>query len=295
MPTSSHPSDIVRGPAVAVEVVHDGIPVRFARLQAVRADVVKEVRTDAGGRALLTDLVPGRWSLVARDSRRTTCSAAASVVVAATGTTTATLSLVTATGGLLVELPDLAGTAASRVAVSVTDREGHRVIGTALGGLAHLRGLRPGRHTVVVGASLGRLGTIVHGVDVAAGALVACSAARPLGGVLSGRVIQGGAIQYAAVVALLDDTGTELERTRTDLDGRFVLGLGLPSSRGLTVAASSGPQTLHVTTAAVADVAVVSGTARDLGDLHLPVTGPGAVWASRRRAASGMRLPSTHV
>ena len=97
------------------------------------------------------------------------------------------------------------------------------------------------------------------------------------------------------MVALLDAEGTEIERTRTDADGCFLLGTGLRSSRDLTVVAASGPQTLHATSAAVADVVVLTGTYRDLGDLHLPTTGAGAVWASRTRAVAGMKLPSTRV
>ena len=42
-------------------------------------------------------------------------------------------------------------------------------------------------------------------------------------------------------------------------------------------------------------VVVLTGTYRDLGDLHLPATGAGAVWASRTRAVAGMKLPSTRV
>ncbi|WP_196301718.1 hypothetical protein, partial [Streptococcus pneumoniae] len=87
--------------------------------------------------------------------------------------------------------------------------------------------------------------------------------------------VQGGR-QYAAVVALLDPDGEEVERVRTDEHGRFVLGTGLVTTEGLTVVATSGPETLHVTRAAVADVTVRTGVRHDLGDIVLPVAGPRA-------------------
>lgn len=294
-----------RRAAVAVEVVRDGEPVFFGRVQAVPADAdhleadhgkVVEVRTDAYGRALLDQLAPGRWSLLARDSRRTMASEATLVEVADTGVVGATLSLDAPTSGeLVVDVRGADALPAEATTITVIHADGHRVVAPLLHGLAHVRGLRPGAHTVVVPPALGQLGTALPDVRVEAGALISCTVTVPVGGVVSGRVVQGGVIQYSAVVRLLDAVGTELERTRTDADGRFVLGVGLPSSRGLTVEATSGPQTLHVTSAALADVVVLADTHRDLGDVHLPVAGNSAVWASRTRAVAGMKLPSTRL
>lgn len=291
-----------RHAAVAVEIERDGVPARFARVQAVGPSAgssdpaVVEVRADADGRALFGDLASGRWSLVARDSRRTACSAATTIDVPDTGVVGASLHLdAAATGALVVDVRGADALPAETQLITVVEASGHQVTAPVSRGLALVRGLRPGLHTVVVPAAFGHLGTTLDNVEITSDRLLTCTAVVPAGGVVSGRVVQGGAVQYAAVVTLLDADGNELESTRTDPDGRFALGTGLRSSRGLTVEATSGPQSLHVTRTAVADVVVLAGTHRDLGDVHLPATGPGAVWASRTRAVAGMKLPSTRV
>jgi hypothetical protein len=284
-----------RRPAIAVEVVRDDVPVRFGRVSAVHLESGShvEARTDADGQALL-DLTPGRWSVVARDARRRTCSASASIEVGESGVTGLRLPLASPTAELLVTVSGADALPVTASHLTVLDAVGHPVTASLVDGLAHVRGLAAGPSRIVVPPSYGHLGVTVD-VDVDEGTLVSCTAVVPAGGLVAGRVLQGGAIQYAAVVALLDAEGTEIERTRTDADGCFLLGTGLCSSRGLTVVATSGPQTLHATSAAVADVVVLTGTYRDLGDLHLPATGAGAVWASRTRAVAGMKLPSTRV
>jgi hypothetical protein len=298
MTTTLHDLGYHSRAADAAVVERGGVPVRFARVQAVRGDggEVVDLRTDAEGRVALTRLEPGRWTLLARDARRTTCSGSRVVDVAHTRAVH-TLTLTGApTGELLVDVRDEADRPATSVAtVVVTDADGVPAIVALTHGAARVRGLRPGPHRVVVPASLGHRGTVLDEVAVLPGALVACVAHVRHGGLVEGRVVQSGAPQYAAPVVLLDADGTELERTRTRADGRFLMGTGLPSSRGMTLVATSGPRTLHVTSAAVADVVVLSGTRRDVGDVHLPVAGPDAHWAGRTRAVAGMKLPSTRL
>lgn len=286
-----------RRPAIAAEVVRDGVRVRFGRLSALHLDSGShvEARTDADGQALLDLTAPGRWSVAARDARRRTCSPPTTIEVGERGVTGVRLELGSPAGELLVDVRGADGLPVTASHLTVVDAAGHPVTATLVDGLAHVRGLRAGPCRIEVPPSYGHLGTTVLDVLVDEGSLLSCTAVVPAGGLVAGRVLQGGAIQYAAVVALLDAEGTEIERTRTDADGCFLLGTGLRSSRDLTVVAASGPQTLHATSAAVADVVVLTGTYRDLGDLHLPTTGAGAVWASRTRAVAGMKLPSTRV
>jgi hypothetical protein len=135
-------------------------------------------------------------------------------------------------------------------------------------------------------------------LELEPGALGSVRAVVPVAATITGRVVQHGSRhdeQYAAVVTLLDEQGTELERVRTDEDGRFALGTGLGAAHGLTVVATTGPETMHVTRTAVADICVWAGVSHDLGDLVLPVAGRSAVWAARTPAVAAMRLPSTHV
>jgi hypothetical protein len=283
--------------ADTVLVSRAGRLVRFARVQAVRAgdDAVVELRGDADGVVPLAPLAPGRWSLLARDARRTTCSRPVTVEVGHDRTRHGLVLAEECTGHLVVSVRGTDSRPLAAATVSVADADGHRLDASVLDGVAHVRGMRTGVHRVVVAPGPGHLGAVVEGVETGPGTMVGCLTQVAPGGLVSGRVRQAGALQYGAVVRLLGDDGTLLERTRTDLDGRFTLGTGLRSSRGLTVEATGGPQSLHVTSVAVADVVVLTGTHRELGDLHLPVTGAGAVWATRTRTGAGMRGPSTRV
>lgn len=271
---------------------------RWARVSAVHADGERvEARADGRGEVVLAGLRAGTWTLVGHDPRRSRCSAATVLEISAGSDTTADLPTDLPTGRLLVSVRggDRRPVLVDRV--QVVDPTGRTVTAPLRDGLADVRDLRPGPLRVVVPASVGHLGGEVA-VELAPGALGHVEAVSAVGASVTGRVVQHAhahADQYAAVVALLDPDGAELERVRTDDHGRFALGTGLRSVAGLTVVATTGPETLHVTRAAVADVDVVTGVRHHLGDVVLPVAGRAAVWRARTPAVDGMRLPSTRV
>ncbi|WP_148611457.1 hypothetical protein [Nocardioides rubriscoriae] len=271
---------------------------RWARVTAAHEDGERlDVRADGRGEAVLTGLRPGAWTVVAHDLRRHLCSEAVTVTVAAGGSHDVVVPVDVPTGRLLVDVRGGDRRPVQATEVRVTDPTGRTVVARLRGGLADVRELRPGRLRVVVPPSVGHSGTTVA-LELEPGALGSVRAVVPVAATLTGRVVQHGShrdSQYAAVVTLLDEQGQELERVRTDEDGRFVLGTGLTAANGLTVVATTGPQTLHVTRAAVADVCVWAGVRHDLGTITLPVAGRSAVWRARTSAAAAMKLPSTHV
>ncbi|MDO9456060.1 hypothetical protein [Nocardioides sp.] len=267
---------------------------RWARLSAVHADGERlEVRADGLGRAVLAGLRPGAWTVVAHDARRALCSVAVTAAVDAAGAADLELPVLTPTGRLLVDVRSGERRPVLATEVAVTDATGRTVTAPVRGGLADVRDLRPGPLRVVVPPSVGHHGTTLA-VEVEPGTLGAVSAVVRVSAALTGRVVQNG-YQYAAVVALLDEDGEEVERVRTDEDGHFAIGTGLTAANGLTVVATTGPETLHVTRAAVADVCVLNGVRHHLGEIVLPVAGRSAVWAARTPAVAGMKLPSTRV
>lgn len=266
----------------------------WARLSTVHTDGERlEVRADGAGRAVVAGLRAGAWTVVAHDARRALCSEALVVDVAERERADLDLPALTPTSRLLVRVGGSDRRPVTATDVVVTDPTGRSVVAPIRGGLADVSDLRPGPVTVTVPASVGHLGTIVA-VDLEPGILTYVDAVVPVGASITGRVVQVDR-QYAAVVALLDEDGFEVERARTDQDGRFALGTGLTSTDGLTVVATTGPETLHVTRAAVADVCLVNGVRHDLGDIVLPVAGRRATWSARTPAIAAMRLPSTRV
>ncbi|MCW2815629.1 MAG: hypothetical protein JWN84_3084 [Nocardioides sp.] len=270
----------------------------WSRLGLVHTDGERlEAVADGRGRAVLAGLRPGSWTAVAHDNRRVLVSAPVDVRVAPGAAAEVDLPLQTLTSQLLVDVRGTDRRPVLAPEVHVTDTTGRTVVATVRSGLADVRDLRPGPVRVVVPPSVGHRGTHLD-VVVEPGALTTVQAVVPVGAALTGRVLQAGSrqgFQYAAVVALLDGDGVEVERVRTDEHGRFALGRGLTSTNGLTIVATSGPETLHVTRAAVADVCVLTGVRHDLGDIVLPVAGRGAVWTARTPAVAGMKLPSTRV
>lgn len=266
----------------------------WARLSAAHADGERlEVRADGLGRAVLAGLRRGAWTLVAHDARRSLCSEAVVVTLADREHAATDLPATIPTSRLLVQVHGSELRPVTATDVVVTDPTGRSVVAPIRGGLADVSSLRPGPVTVIVPASVGHRGTALA-VDLAPGTLGILEAVVPVGASITGRVVQGRR-QYAAVVALLDEDGVEVERVRTDEHGRFVLGTGLTATNGLTVVATTGPETLHVTRAAVADVCVLNGVRHDLGDIVLPVAGRRAMWTARTPAVAGMKLPSTRV
>lgn len=288
---------LVPGAVVRATVRQDGAAGRFARVRATHADGhVVEARTDAAGAVALCGLRAGAWTLSATDARRSRCAAPITATVHAGDHTAVDLDLDTETAGLLVRVVGAGVRGVDATEVTATAADGSRVTAPLVGGHAHLRGLRPGAHTVVVPPSVGHLGASLVVPALTAGSLLPVDAIVPVGASVVGRVVDTGRhAQYAAVVALLDADGTEVERVRTDDTGRFVLGTGLGSVSGYTVVATSGPEELHVTRAAHADVVLTAGVRQDVGDLRLPSVGLPAVWTPRDRAIAAMKLPSTRV
>jgi hypothetical protein len=267
---------------------------RWAVVSAVHADGdVVETRADGRGRAVLAGLRAGGWTVVAHDRRRDRCSRVATLSVGAGDRVALDLPAATPTGRLLVQVGGTDRRPVRAGHVVATDAAGRTVTTPVNGGLADLRGLCPGPVRVEVPASVGHRGTTVDAV-VEADVLGSLAVVVPVGASVSGRVVQGRG-QYAAVVVLVDEDGTEVERARTGDDGRFEIGTGLGSRTGLTLVATSGPETLHVTRAAVADVDLVNGVRHDLGEIVLPVAGHPARWTARTAAVAGMKLPPTRL
>jgi hypothetical protein len=293
MTTPRLPSELLPLVAARPGVVVRVTTTPWARLVVLPTDgEPTETRADGHGDAVLTGLPPGVLRLVAHDRRRSRCSAVATLDPAA-GDAVVDLPATVPTARLLVTVRGGDRRPVLARSVSVTDAAGRTVTARVVHGLADVGDLRPGPVRVTVPPSLGHRGTTVE-ADLGPGALATAEAVVPVGATVAGRVVQGRQ-QYAAVVALLDEDGREVERVRTAPDGRFEIGTGLGSRSGLTLVATTGPETLHVTRAAVADVAVVSGVRHHLGDVVLPVAGRRAVWTVRTPAEAGTRRPSPRV
>ena len=121
-----------------------------------------------------------------------------------------------------------------------------------------------------------------------------------VGGALRGLVLDadGERASYAAVVELRDARGTLLARTRSDREGRFVVGGDLPDRAGLTVVVKSGPGDVVVDRVHLRGLAVGAGQLVDLGTVRLTRSPrrPRPARASLPRAsAASLRLPSTRV
>lgn len=297
-PATSITADLhlVPGGVLRATVLRDGAIARHARVRAQHADGhVVEGRTDGDGLATLGGLHAGAWTLSATDARRTRCTPPLTVTVGPGEQGVVRLELDTATSELLVRVGGTDRRDVTATTVTATAVDGSRVTAPLVRGQAHLRGLRPGTQVLTVPPSLGHLGTTLEGPDLAPGVLGAVDVVVPVGACVSGRVVGRSARgQHAAVVALLDAGGAEVERVRTDEHGRFVLGTGLGSLTGLTVVATSGPELLDVTRAALADLAVTVGVRHDVGTIRLP-SARRADWTPRDRAIAAMKLPSTRV
>lgn len=290
--------ELVPGAVVRATVRDAGGVARFARVRAEHADgEVVEARTDGHGAVALCGLRAGTWTLDATDARRARCSTPHAVTVAAGDHGVVHLELDTATSGLLVRVVGAGARAVVATHVTATAADGREMTVRLADGHAHLRGLRPGAHTLAVPPSVGHVGTTLPVAALAPGELGLVVAVVPVGASLVGRVVAPGSPRgaYAAVVTLLAPDGAEVERVRTDDHGGFVLGTGLGSLEGLTVVATSGPEMLHVTRAAHADVVLTTGVRQDVGTIALPSTGRRAVWTPRDRAIAAMKLPSTRV
>ncbi|MDO9496983.1 MAG: carboxypeptidase-like regulatory domain-containing protein [Nocardioides sp.] len=273
----------------------DGAPARYARVQVRHEDgVLLDVRADALGGFVAAGLPTGPVTVTAHDARRAWSGRPVRVdaqrhpVVVRLDTPTSALvvSVHHADGGVLP--------AADAAFVNVDTHQ--RYPATVRDGLCDVTGIAPGVYDLVVEPSFGSLGGGFEVGAVAGEQLGYADVVVARGATVTGRVVDSssGQGQLAAVVTLFDSEGTELEHTRTDPAGRFLLGHGLPSGRELTVVVTSGPERHHVTRVAVADVTVEEGSRLDLGAVGLAPTCV-AVWAPRLRAASVMKLPGARV
>jgi hypothetical protein len=284
----SHPAAITG----LVEV--DGAPARWARVQVRHHEgPVVEVRADALG-GFVADLPAGSVTVTAHDARRAWSGRAVPVDAERRPLV---VRLDTPTAGLVVGVrhPD-GGAVPAAEATFVNLETGQRYRASVNGGLCDVAGIAPGAYELEVAPSLGSLGGTFAVGHVAAEQLGCADVVVSRGATLTGRVVDSstGRGQLAAVVTLLDHEGAELERTRTDPAGRFLLGHGLPSSRELTVVVTSGPERHHVSRVAVADVSLIEAHRLDLGAVGLAPTCV-AAWAPRIRAAAVMKLPGARV
>jgi hypothetical protein len=285
----SHPA------AVTGLVEVGGEPARYARVQVRHEDdTVADVRTDVLGGFVVAGIPTGDVTVAAHDARRAWSGRPVRVdaerhcVVVRLDTPTAGLAA-------YVRHPD-GGVVPAAEATFVNRDTQQRYPVVVRDGWCDVAGITPGPYDLVVEPSSGGLGGVFGVGAVTAEQLGYADVVVARGATLTGRVVDSvsGRGQLAAVVTLLDGDGTELERTRTDAAGRFLLGHGLPSSRELTVVVTSGPERHHVTRVAVAEVSVVEGQRLDLGAVGLAPTCI-ASWAPRLRAASVMKLPGARV
>ena len=285
----SHPAEVTG----LVEV--DGAPARWARVQVRHGDGdVTDVRADADGRFTTTGLPAGPVTVSAHDARRTWSGRSVDVDA---DRDPVVLRLDTPTAGLVVSVRHPDGAPVPVAAATFVNRDtGQRYPAAVREGLCGVTGITPGVYDLVVAPSLGGLGGRFAVGSVAAELLGYADAVVSRGATVTGRVVdsESGRGHLAAVVTLVDAEGNELERTRTDAAGRFLLGHGLPSGRELTVVVTSGPERHHVTQVAVADVSVEEGRRLDLGAVGLAPTCV-AAWAPRLRAAAVMKLPGARV
>lgn len=288
------PAPASSAPAVTGLVVTDGEPARYARVQLHHEDgTVTDVRADALG-GFVVALPAGAVTVTAHDARR---AWSGRPVAVAADRRCVVLRLDRPTAGFAVGVHHPDGDALPAAAATFVNRDTHqRYPAVVRDGLCGVTGVTPGRYDLVVEPSFGSLGGGFAVGAVGDEQLGYADVVVARGATVTGRVVDShtGRGQLAAVVTLLDREGTELERTRTDPAGRFLLGHGLPSSRELTVVVTSGPERHHVTRVAVADVRVEEGRRLDLGAVGLAPTCI-ASWAPRVRAGTAMKLPGARV
>ncbi|MDP2772796.1 MAG: hypothetical protein Q8O61_04490, partial [Nocardioides sp.] len=264
----------------------DGAPARYARVQLHHQDAgLLEVRADALGGFVAAGLPAGPVTVTAHDARR---AWSARPVRVDAERHPVVVHLDTPTAGLVVSVTHAdAGVLPAAEAVFVNVDTHQRYPAAVRDGLCGVTGIASGVYDLVVEPSFGSLGGRFEVGSVAGEQLGYADVVVARGATVTGRVVDSvsGQGQLAAVVTLLDSEGNELERTRTDPAGRFLLGHGLPSSRELTVVVTSGPERHHVTRVAVADVSLVEGHRLDLGAVGLAPTCV-AAWAPRLRAGS---------
>jgi len=121
-----------------------------------------------------------------------------------------------------------------------------------------------------------------------------------VGGAFQGLVVDPATEQpaYAAVVELRDARGTLLARTRSDRQGRFVVGGDLPPSSGLTVVVKTGPESVVVDRVRLRGLACGQGQLVDLGTVcvqHAPRVPRPARADLARGTAAALTLPSTRI
>lgn len=285
----SHPAEVTG----LVEV--GGAPARWARVQVRhRGGALTDVRADTDGRFTATGLPAGPVSVSAHDARRAWSGRCFDINA---DRDPVVIRLDTPTAGLVVNVrhPDGAPVPAAG-ATFVNLDSGHRYPAVVKDGLCGVTGIAPGAYDLVVEPSFGGLGGRFGVGSVGAELLGYATAVVSRGATVTGRVVDSdsGRGHLAAVVTLLDAEGAELERTRTDAAGWFLLGHGLSSGRELTVVVTSGPERHHVIRVAVADVSLEEGRRLDLGAVGLAPTCR-ASWAPRLRAAAVMKLPGARV
>ncbi|WP_341924312.1 hypothetical protein [Nocardioides psychrotolerans] len=280
---------VLRGVVEANEM-----PERHARVHVRHEDGRRwDLRTDAHGRFLAAGLPSGALSLRAYDARRTVC--AVPVAVAADRPETLVrIDTPTATVAVRLTLPD--GVAVPAAGGSLVDTgSGLRHPITVHDGVGAVTGVAPGSYDLVLEPSLGVLGGTFALGPVASDEMVVTEVVVERSAVITGRVLDAatGLGLLAAPVSLFDADGTEVERTRTDRRGSFVLGRDLRTASELTVVVSGGPERRHVQRLAVADVEVRTGRRVDLGSILLPQSCT-AHWSPRLHVTA-MTLPATRV
>ena len=289
------PLQLTRDTPLRGRVEVEGEPARHARVQVVQEDGSRlDVRADAQGHFLVAGLLPGPVTLTAHDARRRWSGTPVRV---GADRAVALLRLDTPTAGLSVglRLADDAPLGATYASFLNLDT-GQRYRVSVRDGLAAITGVAPGDYDLEVEPGLGSLGGRWHLGVARTEEIASHEVVLAPGATLCGRVVEtcSGCADLAAVVVLVDAEGTELERTRTDHTGRFVLGHGLDTATELTVVVTGGPGRRHVTRVAVADVAVTAGARRHLGDIGLAPTCR-TRWTPARPDGATMRLPATRV
>ncbi len=299
-PGTTTPQPLRLDPATTVSgfVEIQGWPARYARVQLRHEDdEVVDVRADGHGGFVAAGLRPGAVTVTAHDARRTWAGRPVSV---GADRLPAVVRLDTPTAGLVIGVQHPDGEAVAPVvpvaAVVVNVDTHQRYLAEVRHGLCAVTGIAPGRYRIELEPSLGSLGGTFDIGSARSGPLRYVGVVVERGATITGRVVgsRSGRGELAAVVTLLDRDGSELERTRTDRVGRFLLGHGLDSSAELTVVVSTGPERHHLTQLALADVRVQAGRRRDLGTIAVAPTCI-ARWAPRLRAAVALRLPATPV
>lgn len=290
------PLHLTSGTTISGLVEIDGECARYARVSLRHEDgEMVELRADGHGGFVATGLRPGAVTLSARDARRDWSGRPAEV--GADRTEAVTLRLDTPTGGLVVLLthPDGAAALATRATFIHLD-SGRSYPARVAEGLCAITGVAPGAYDLVVEPARGSLGGRFAVGSVGDEQLGSACVVLGRSAIITGRVVDGrlGLGELAAVVTLVDATGTEIDRTRTDSYGRFCVGRGLSSADELTLIVSAGPERLHVIRTALADIKVTEGEPLNVGDISVVPTCR-AVWSPRLQVSATMKLPVTRV